>query len=423
MTDKGSADHGAIGKKPSDQEPTLLSKMKEHWRWLVMAGLCLALFIFGYWWFFMRGRVSTDDAYVKAESASISSRVPGSVAEVRVENDMAVEKGDVLVVLDQRDYHVALEAAEAMESRIGADIKAAETNLSVLSRDTEAQFEQAKAKLEQIKNQRQAKSQDLNESIKNRVAALAQADYAKKNFERFEKLYRKGSVSQQERDNKFTLHKEAQSALEALGARIRADKASLDAAQRQVDQAEQNLRIAQSNLAKVDAQRFRIDSLKAQQRQASAQMDQAKLNLSYCTIRAPIQGLIAQKNIQVGNRVGVGQPFMAVVPLQAVYAEANFKETDLGDVKPGQRATITADIYPGHVFHGWVSGIRPGTGAAFALLPPQNASGNWIKVVQRLPVRIEFDRPLPAEYPLRIGLSLSATIYINDRVGATAESP
>jgi len=423
MTDTGSVDHGTDEKEPYDRKPTLLSKMKEHRGWLVMAGLCLAVLILGYWWFFMRGKVSTDDAYVKAESASISSRVPGSVAEVRVENDMVVEKGDVLVVLDQRDYHVALEAAAAMESRKGADIQAAETNLSVLSQDTEAQLDQAKAKLEQSKNQRQAKSQDLNESKKKRVAALAQADYTKKDYERFEKLYRKGSVSQQERDNKFTLYKEAQSALEALDARIRADKASLDAALRQVDQAEETLRIAQSNLAKTAAQRYQIDSLRAQHRQASAQMDQAKLNLSYCIIRAPIKGSIAQKDIQVGNRVEVGQPFMAVVPLQAVYAEANFKETDLGDVKPGQRATITADIYPGHVFHGRVSGIRPGTGAAFALLPPQNASGNWIKVVQRVPVRIEFDHPLSAEYPLRVGLSLNVTIYINDRAGATAESP
>ena len=142
---------------------------------------------------------------------------------------------------------------------------------------------------------------------------------------------------------------------------------------------------------------------------------QAKLNLSYCIIKAPISGSIAQRNIQVGDRVQFGVPFMSIVPLNKIYAEANFKETQLTHVRPGQPAIIKAEVYPDTSYTGRVSGIRPGTGAAFSVLPPQNATGNWIKVVQRVPVTIEFDRPFPEDYPLRVGLSLSITIDIRNR--------
>ena len=149
-----------------------------------------------------------------------------------------------------------------------------------------------------------------------------------------------------------------------------------------------------------------------------AELEAARLNLSYCVIAAPIDGYIAQKNIQLGDRVQPGQALMAVVPLGKIYIEANFKETQLTNVRIGQPASISADIYPGYVYTGKVSGIRAGTGAAFSLIPPENATGNWIKVVQRIPVKIELDRPPPPDHPLRVGASLDVTIDVADRNGS-----
>ena len=163
-------------------------------------------------------------------------------------------------------------------------------------------------------------------------------------------------------------------------------------------------------------------SLKAQRDGYKADLDEAELNLSYCTIAAPIAGFIAQKSIQVGDRVQPGLALMAVVPLQEIYAEANFKETDLTHVRLGQTAVIEADIYPDYIYHGKVVGIRAGTGAAFSLLPPENATGNWIKIVQRVPVKIAFDAPPPPRYPLRVGLSLTVTINTSDRSGKALRS-
>ena len=203
--------------------------------------------------------------------------------------------------------------------------------------------------------------------------------------------------------------------MKALTAEIERAKASLLASQEQVKQAQANLEIAQSGRKQVQIQLHALESLKAQRDEAKASLEQAQLNLSYCTITAPLDGVIAQRDVQVGTRVQPGVPVMSVVPLSRIYAEANFKETELTHVRPGQPAAIKADIYPGRTWPGKVSGIRPGTGAAFSVLPPQNATGNWIKVVQRVPVTIEFDRPLPPDYPLRVGLSLTVTVDTRKR--------
>jgi membrane fusion protein (multidrug efflux system) len=157
-------------------------------------------------------------------------------------------------------------------------------------------------------------------------------------------------------------------------------------------------------------------------RQAEAAVHEAQLNLSYCTLVSPIDGMVSRKALEVGQRVQPGQPLMAVVPLDRVYIEANYKETQLNDVRVGQPAEIKADIYPGVVYRGKVDSLSAGTGAAFSLLPPENATGNWVKVVQRLPVKIILDEPPPADRPLRIGLSVEVTIDTRDRSGPLLSS-
>jgi membrane fusion protein, multidrug efflux system len=157
-------------------------------------------------------------------------------------------------------------------------------------------------------------------------------------------------------------------------------------------------------------------------KQAEATLREAELNLSYCTLVAPIEGIVSRKSVEVGQRIQPGQPLMAVVPLHHVYIEANYKETQLTDVRVGQPAEIRADIYPDHVYRGKVDSLSAGTGAAFSLLPPENATGNWVKVVQRLPVKITLAEPPPADKPLRIGLSVEVTINISDRQGPLLSS-
>ncbi len=151
--------------------------------------------------------------------------------------------------------------------------------------------------------------------------------------------------------------------------------------------------------------------------QALAAVREAELNLSYCTITAPINGWVSQRAVDVGQHVQPGQELMAVVPLQAVYIEANYKETELTGVRVGQPVEIQADIYPGHVFRGRVDSLSAGTGAVFSLLPPENATGNWVKVTQRVPVKIALDQPFPPNLPLRVGLSVVVTIDTTSKSG------
>ncbi len=185
-----------------------------------------------------------------------------------------------------------------------------------------------------------------------------------------------------------------------------------------MNRARAQLQSARSERSNVDVQIRKVESLKGKRDKSLAELEAARLNLSYCVVAAPIDGYIAQKNIQVGDRVQPGQALMAVVPLNKIYIEANFKESQLTEVRVGQPAAISADIYPGYAYKGKVAGIRAGTGAAFSLIPPENATGNWIKVVQRIPVRIELDQPPPPNHPLRVGASLEVTLDIADRSGS-----
>jgi membrane fusion protein, multidrug efflux system len=378
--------------------------------WVVLLVVLAAVLAGAYWWFFMCGRVVTDDAYVKAHSASISSRIWGTVIEVRVDNDDTVKKGEVLVRLDPQDYQTVVDSAKALLNRREADVKKSEVRLALIDSQTESQVQAGLALHGKAKEEKEATVHQIQELEKKQVASQADLTYARQQYLRYKELYQANTVSQQVYDDALKNLQVAEANLKAVGAQIEGLKSSLLAGQQQVKQAGANLEIAQSGRKQVQIELHNLESLRAQRDEAQASLAQAKLNLSYCTIMSPIDGSIAQRNVQVGDRVQPGVPVMSVVPLEHIYVEANFKETQLTDVKPGQPATIKADIYPDYTYSGKVSGIRPGTGAAFSVLPPQNATGNWIKVVQRVPVTIEFDRPLPADYPLRVGMSLTVTV-------------
>ncbi len=383
----------------------------------VILGISAIVWVF-YWAVFGRYRESTDNAYVMADSARISSRVPGTVLRVLVENDQPVTAGQILVELDPRDHQAMLEQAEGTLARRQGEVKAQALTISPTDTQTAAQIQAATNTLEGARDKKREAEFRLEQLERRRIAAQADADKAEREYRRFDSLFQSGAVSEQQRDNAYTLMVRAKEELNAIGAEMAAVKASISATDQEVQRAQAQLRGTKSDRYRVEAQTCNLAALTGQMEEARAALETSRLNLSYCTILAPIAGYLAQKNVQVGDRVQVGQPLMAVVPLQEAYIEANFKETQLESIRIGQPATIEADTYPGYTYRGKVVGIRAGTGAAFSLLPPENATGNWIKVVQRVPVKIVLDEPPPSQYPLRVGASLLVTVNTRDRNGA-----
>ena len=383
------------------------------------AAVLLALLIVTgiYWWFFLRNRVSTDDAYARANNAMISPRVPGTILKVFIDTNFAVRTGQPLVQLDPADYKVAVEKAKAALDEATASLKAAEILVPPVNVATSSNVTAARAALGASMDAVTQTRHGIDQLKQSRAAAAAQLALATRDRERFAKLSASGAGTQRKQEQAQTAYDTAKARVSGLDAQIAAEKSALSAASQQVARMNAQLQGVKSKRSEVPVQLHKVEALKAKCARLRADLEAAKLHLSYCTITAPIDGYVAEKNIQIGDRVQPGQALMAVVPLKEIFVEANFKETQLTDVRVGQPATIEADIYPGHTYKGKVVGIMAGTGAAFSLIPPENATGNWIKVVQRIPVKIELDQPPPPRYPLRVGASLEISINVKNKKG------
>ncbi|HDL89610.1 MAG TPA: HlyD family secretion protein [Thermodesulforhabdus norvegica] len=385
---------------------------------LVLGGLAGGL-----WWFTHRHLVTTDNAYVMADSAAVSSRVSGQILKVLVDNDDFVQKGQLLVELDPDSYRLRVEEAQARVNSLKAEYRLAQTELTYIDAVTSAALQEAGFALDMARNRKRQAMDNLKELQKKRKSAKADFGHAKKDFARYSALFAQKAVAERDFDRIRTAYKKALAQLEAIDAAIDAASKEVRVAEDLIHQAEARLLKAKAERLKVEVKKHELNALKAKINQAEKDLALAKLNLSYCRIKAPISGYVAQKNIQAGNFVQPGQPLMAIVPLRDVYVEANFKETQLTHMRIGQKAIIEADIYPGYKYYGRVIGIRAGTGTAFSLLPPENATGNWIKVVQRVPVKIRLDSPPPVDHPLRVGLSLEVTVDTSDRNGPYLRPP
>ncbi len=345
------------------------------------AAIVIAAAAWGLWYFFIGSRyISTDNAYSAAEVAEVTPAVTGIVRTVNVVDTQAVKKGAVLVQLDDTDARLALAQAEAnlgQARRRVSSYMATDEGLAAQVKAREADESQAQARL---------------------VAAQADFTKAQVDLQRREALAKSGAVSGEEVTN----------------------------ARNAMTQAAANLNVARAAELQAGANRLStIGSKKAnaaltinatvetnpEVMLAKAKVEQAQVDLSRTTINAPVDGVIARRQVQIGQRVQNGEPLMSVVPLHDVHVDANFKEVELRHVKIGQPVEVTADIYGDKVvYHGVVSGVSGGTGSAFSMIPAQNATGNWIKVVQRLPLRIALDKNELAEHPLQVGLSMIATI-------------
>jgi len=333
-------------------------------------------------WYALVGshHVETDNAYVGADTAQVTPMVAGQAIAVLKSDTDLVKTGDVLVRLDDSDAQIALASAEA--------------DLAKARR----QFGQSAATSDALSAQVQARAADIQSARAQLAATQAGFDKAQVDFNRRQKLAPNGAVSGDE----------LTSATNALAAA----RSSVAQARAAVAQALSSRGAAAGTLAANDALIQGATASSAPDvLAAEARVKQARLDLARTVIRAPVDGVVANRTIQVGQRIAPGATVMRIVPVARVYVDANFKEGQLKKVKPGQPVTLTSDLYGSGVeYHGRVTGFSGGTGSSFALIPAQNATGNWIKVVQRLPVRVTLDPKELAAHPLRVGLSMTAEI-------------
>lgn len=325
----------------------------------LLLGLLIALLLLAWaiWTSISKNDRRTDDAWVTADYTLVAPKVSGYVATVNVRDNQQVKAGDILATLDDRDYRVALETA-------AANLQVSEARRT----SAEAQLEQQQANIDQAKAAL--------------LASQATAQYSGQSAARYRRLLQSGTATADEQEK-------ASSAMRSSAASVQQAQAALSSAQKEIGVLQAAVRLATADIAA-----------------AQAGVDQAKLNLSYTHIVAPIDGMVGQRAVRQGAYVSAGTRLLAVVPLQQTWIMANYLETQLQDVRPGQKATIRVDALPGKLFRGHVDSIAPATGATFAIISPDNATGNYTKVVQRLPVKIVLEANQPDLVQLRVGMSV-----------------
>jgi len=356
-------------------------------RWPLFAGLAVALVAIGgayyaYDTLYASKHVTTDNAYVGANVAQITPLIAAPVADVLVHDTQMVKKGDVLVRLDDTDARLQYEIAEAVYRNTLRRVRGYYANDRALTAQVAA---------------RQAEADRASAQI---AAAEADENKARVDLDRRKALAGKGSVSGDELTAANTAYKLAEANLAATRAAKALAEASKEAAAGQRDA---NAALTDGTTAEDHPEVLA----------ARAARDQAKVNLERSVVYSPVDGVVSRRQVQTGERVQPGQMLMVVVPLNDAYVDANFKEVQLAKVRKGQKVTLVSDLYGSDVpFDGTVVGLSGGTGAAFSIVPAQNATGNWIKVVQRLPVRIRLAPEQIRQHPLQVGLSMTADIHV-----------
>jgi len=410
--------------KAEEAKPPAAPRRKGRARFVVL--FVLLLLIAGGSWAYMhfRDRVSTDDAQVDAHITAVAPRVAGTVLEVLVNDNQAVKAGDLLVRVDPRDYQVKVDQAKAAVVQAQSQLHTAQTKVPLTNETTtsgtssaEAQLADAKSELERSRlAAQQAATSEIAASEANVRSKQASNDRAQADLARMKPLLDKAEISQQQYDAYVAAARVAESELHSeqqklASARQAADisRAAVNSAQSRVQQAQAQVENSRANRKQVDVQKAEAGSASAGLEAARANLAAAELQLSYTNIVAPVDGMVTRKSVEPGQTVQVGQSLMTVIPLQSAWVTANFKETQLANVRPGQRAEIHIDMY-GQSVEGHVDSIASATGSKLSLLPPENATGNFVKVVQRIPVKILVDQA--RGLVLRPGMNVDATIFV-----------
>ncbi len=362
-------------------------------------------------WRHSAGWESTDDAQIDGYINPVNSRIAGYVTRVTVDDNVQVKAGQVLVEIDPADYQVAVESARAAYADDVASARASAVNVPIVSVNTGGQLHAAEADVANA----QAGIAAAQSQLSSARAALAQSEAndarAQDDLARYKKLVANDEISQQQ-------YVQSENNAKATAAVVEAAKGSAATAEHQVTQAQAKLAQAEAGLEsartgprQVSMQQSRALAAQAQVQKSKAALDQAQLNHRYTTIVAPIDGLVGHRSVQVGQYVAPGQQLMSVVPVENIWVTANFKETQLRNMRPGQPVKIRVDTY-GRDWDGHVDSIAGASGSLFSLMPPENATGNYVKVVQRIPVKILIDKGQDPQHPLRPGMSAEPRVKV-----------
>jgi membrane fusion protein (multidrug efflux system) len=402
---------------PSDSEAryqrraAFLSNPRTKWG-LILSGLVILSGVF-FLWRYLASYESTDDAQIDGHVNSVSARVSGHVLKLNIQDNQYVEKGTVLVEIDPADYEVAVAQTRAVYADAQAQAAAAGINVPITSVSTSSQVSGAQAGVSSAQAGIAAARQQFEAAKSRVVEAEANNTRAQNDLLRYKQLIDKQEISQQQYD-------QAVASAQASGATVQAERAGADALAAQIEQAQGKLAQAGADLRTADTapQTMRVTRARALSAQANAdrrkaELDQAELNLQYTKVIAPVSGVVSNRTVEVGQNVQPGQEMMKVIPLDEgdLWVTANFKETQLRKMKLGLRAEIGVDA-TGKTYKGHVDSIAGASGARFSLLPPENATGNYVKVVQRIPVKIVFEPGETKGHELRPGMSVMPKVWI-----------
>jgi membrane fusion protein, multidrug efflux system len=428
--DKSQQENAEAKSLAMPQEKTVNRERKRPTKWILglILVLCCVAGFFIYQKYFAN-RESTDDAQIDGHINPVAAKVSGHVLAIKVEDNQFVKAGTVLVQIDPKDYLVALEKARADLAAAKTIAEAAHTQVPMTDTTTSSQSNLAGAGIEQAISAKAAAMKDVEttrarlESAQARVRE-SQAIYTRaiQDLERMKLLIAKDEISKQQYDAAVASAAAALALKDSAQGGVDETSRAIEAAQARVSQTDARIKEAQANLqaTRTGPQQQAISrsnalTASARVKQAQAVLEQAELNMQYADVRAPIDGIVSQRKVELGQYIQIGQPLLALVPLHNVWVTANYKENQLKDMHPGQKAVISVDAYGGRKYNGHVDSISAATGARFSLLPPENATGNYVKVVQRVPVKIVIDEGTDESHPLRPGLSVIATIFTLDK--------
>jgi membrane fusion protein, multidrug efflux system len=400
----------AAVENPTAPPPAAYPSRRSYKRWIIVAAVVVVIVAGTFLWRYLSGFESTDDAQVDVHLYPVSARISGYVQAVHVEDNQYVQAGATLVEIDPKDYQVADAKAQANLETAAASARALNIDVPVSSVDTTSQLKFTTSDIENAKAAIAASEKQVAAALARIQEAEAENVKAQDDVERYHLLLLKDEVPKQ-------IYDHAVAAAQTDTAAVAAAKADEAAAEQNVAEARSRLveaiardESAQAGPQRVASTRARALSAVADERQKQAELDQAELNLGYTKILAPVSGEVTKK-VVVGLNVDPGEQLLTVVPLDQIWITANFKETQLKDMRPGQKVKITCDSN-GRTYNGHVDSVAGATGPLFSLLPPENATGNYVKIVQRVPVKIVLEPGENRDHQLRPGMNVEAKVYL-----------
>jgi membrane fusion protein, multidrug efflux system len=406
-------DHEAPGsqsKQKPGQEPTTRRKGV-----LVISAAMVVAIAVGYFAWNAFRYEATDDAQLDGHVMPLSARINGHVKEVHVIEGQLVHAGDVLVTIDPQDYKIAAAQAQANLADAFATAASSHWNVPITSVTVQSNLESAKTGVVNAEAAVEAAEQNYESAKAALVQAQANAAKSDADLERYKQLVAKEDISRQQYDQAVATATANRAGVDSAQAGVHAAEESVQEAQGKLLQARSELQTAETAPQQISLTRANAEAADAQVMQRKAQRAQAELNLDYTVIRSPVTGIVGKRSVEVGQNVSIGQELVDVVPLDDVWVTANFKETQLAHMRPGEPVEIKVDAYD-RKWQGHVTNLGGGTGSVFSLLPPENATGNYVKVVQRVPVRIDFDRTEEEDFNseglLKPGLSVEPEVRV-----------